>query len=350
MSELLVEACGALTTVQDAGRFGLRRFGVSPAGAMDATALARANALVGNAPDTAAIEFCLMGGRFRLEGGPVLIAFSGKSANATAGGRALDADSSILLESSERLIIGPMREGVYAYLAFAGGIRLAPDMGSLSAHRRSGIGGRPLFQGDRLPLADGSGDARPRRLPPAETLGNAPIRLMLGPQDDLFTERGLKALFREEFAISAQVDRMGCRLEGPKIEHAGGFNIISDGIVPGSIQVPGDGQPIVLLRDGQTTGGYPKIATVISADLDRFAQLPPGSAVRFQLVTREEALAAAKYRKQQLTSFLGSTELLEPGSPANSLFSSNLISGVTNAFDFDYDAGSEAALDPKIFS
>jgi 5-oxoprolinase (ATP-hydrolysing) subunit C len=340
MSELLVETCGALTTIQDSGRFGLRRFGVSAAGAMDATALARANALVGNAPDTAAIEFCLMGGRLRLEGGPALVAFSGATCNLTAGGRVLDADSSVRLADGERLVIGPMRESVYAYLAVAGGIRRAPDMGSLSVHRRSGIGGRPLLQGDRLPLADEAGEAQPRRLPPAKTLRGDPIRLMPGPQDDLFTQRALETLVREEFAISAQVDRMGCRLEGPKIEHAGSFNIISDGIVPGSIQVPGDGQPIVLLRDGQTTGGYPKIATVISADLDRFTQLPPGSAVRFDFVTREEALAAARYRKQQITSFLESTEPLNLISPANVLFSSNLISGVTNAFDFDYDAAS----------
>jgi len=350
MSELLVESCGPLTTVQDAGRFGWRRFGLSPAGAMDTTALARANALVGNTPDTAAIEFCLMGGRFRLEGSPALIAVSGANTRATAGGRALDADSSMLAHAGEHLVIGPMREGVYAYLAIAGGIQSASDMGSRSVHRRSGIGGRPLLHGDRLSLAEGAGEALPRRLPPAEALGHDPIRLMLGPQDDLFTERAIETLFREGFAISAQVDRMGCRLEGPKIEHASGFNIISDGIVPGSIQIPGDGQPIVLLRDGQTTGGYPKIAAVISADLDRFAQLPPGSAVRFQLITREEALAAARYRKQQITSFLESTEPVDPGSPANSLFSSNLISGVTNAFDFDYDADSEAALNPKVVS
>jgi biotin-dependent carboxylase-like uncharacterized protein len=336
MSELLVESCGALTTVQDAGRFGLRRFGVSPAGAMDAIALARANALVGNALDTAAIEFCLMGGRFCLEGGPALIAFSGTSANATAGGRALDADSSMLVHAGEHLVIGPVRDGVYAYLAIAGGIRLAPDMGSRSVHRRSGIGGRPLQRGDRLPLADDAGEAQPRSLPPAEALGNAPIRLILGPQDDLFTERALKTLFREEFAISAQVDRMGCRLEGPKIEHGSGFNIISDGIVQGSVQVPGDGQPIVLLRDGQTTGGYPKIATVISADLDRFAQLPPGSAVRFHLVTREEALTLAKARAQKIVSFHECAKPLAIESPADALFSSNLISGVTSAFDFDY--------------
>ncbi|WP_342363730.1 biotin-dependent carboxyltransferase family protein [Terrarubrum flagellatum] len=334
MSDLIVESCGASTTLQDAGRFRYRRYGVSTAGAMDLHALARANALVGNAHDTAAIEFCLMGGAFRIDGGSALIAVSGPGCIARIGAREIEPGMSARMEPDDRLTVGPVRDGVYAYLAITGGFLRARDMESLSVHRRSGIGGLPLVAGDRLPMADNP-DQPLRRLPPETRHTPEPIRIVLGPQNDLFTPRAIETLTTQEFKISAQVDRMGCRLEGPEIEHADGFNIVSDGIVAGHIQVPGDRQPIVLLRDSQTTGGYPKIATVISADIGRFAQSPPGSAVKFRLVTRDEAVEAAKEMREKIDALATLARPVEDQSAKDMLFAANLIGGVANAFDFE---------------
>lgn len=334
MSDLIVESCGALTTLQDAGRFGFRRYGVSTAGAMDREALARANALVGNAPDAAAIEFCLMGGTFRIDGAAALIAVAGSGCAVTIGARAIEPDTSVRVEAGDRIAVGPMRGGVYAYLAIAGGFQRTAEMGSLSVHRRSGVGGRPLAAGDRLPIADNF-DTQPLRLSPASPATQDAIRIMLGPQDDLFTSQAIETLLSAEFRISAQVDRMGCRLEGPKIEHAGGFNIVSDGIVAGHIQVPGDGQPIVLLRDSQTTGGYPKIATIITADIGWFSQLPPGSPVRFRIVARDEAVEAAKEMRRRIEAMRALAQSVEDGLSKEALLAANLIGGVTSAFDFE---------------
>src|SRR3712207_5993290 len=154
---------------------------------------------------------------------------------------------------------------------------------------------------------------------------------MLGPQDDYFTPESIHLFLESEFTISPQADRMGFQLTGPKLEHAKGFNIVSDGIVDGHIQVPGSGQPIVLLRDRQTAGGYPKIATIISADLDRFAQLRPGSPVRFRAVEREEAVAAARRLKDWMAALPTALEPLRFTLTTEHLLSRNLVGGVVDA-------------------
>jgi allophanate hydrolase subunit 2 len=167
-----------------------------------------------------------------------------------------------------------------------------------------------------------------RRL--AATIGeeDGPIRIVPGPQDDLFTPAGVETFLSSEFVVSPLSDRMGVRLQGPRIAHATGYNIVSDGVVAGHVQIPGDGQPIVLMRDRQTTGGYPKIATVISADLDRFAQMRPGTAVRFRAVDVEAAVAALRDRAAALGKLMAQAAPLVAEFDSEALLAANLIGGV----------------------
>jgi biotin-dependent carboxylase-like uncharacterized protein len=327
---LRVEACGPGTTVQDTGRTGWRRFGVATAGAMDRDALALANTLVGNPPAAAAVELALAGARFRVEGAALLLAVAGPGVALAIDGRAVAPGTSARAEPGSAVSVGPVRGGVYACLAVGGGFALAPQMGSLSMHRRSGVGGRALVPGDRLPCHGGA--TVPRRLMRPLPPQAGPIRVMAGPQRDHFTDAAWATLLSAAFRIDARSDRMGCRLDGPVLAHAAGYNIVSDGVVPGSIQVPGDGRPIVLMRDAQTTGGYPKIAAVIGADLDRLAQTPPGAAVRFAAVDRAAAVAAWRDRLAARAA-LATAVVALPAEPmsAAALLGANLIDGVIDA-------------------
>lgn len=293
MSAVLVfEKAAPGITLQDGGRRGFRRYGVAVSGAMDRYALALGNAVVGNAADVAALEIAGAGGTVAAEGGTLTLAFAGADVAAFVGDRPVRGGVAFRLQPGEALRFGPVRRGNYAYLALAGGVSRPATMGSLAMHRRSGIGGAGFSVGDRLDLA---ADVMPRLLAHTGRAPAAPmaIRVVTGPQDDHFTAEALARFTTAPFRVSTRLDRMGCRLDGPALAHAGSYNIVSDGIVPGHIQVPGDGQPIVLLADCQTVGGYPKIATIISADLGRFAQLPPGAEVRFVVVTAEEGRRAA---------------------------------------------------------
>jgi biotin-dependent carboxylase-like uncharacterized protein len=292
-----------MTSLQDAGRIGWRRFGVSTSGAMDRLAQAHANVLVGNGPDTAVIEMTLMGGTFEVAGGPVRIALAGAPAKATAAGNPLALGSSVTLQPGESVSVGPSQAGVFTYLAVAGGIRLGPMLGSLSLHPRAGIGGldgRPLQAGDELPVGEAPSGAPELTLDPPPLAPEAPIRVVLGPQADHFDADAINAFLSTPYSVSAEADRMGYRLAGPAIPHLRGFNIVSDGIAPGSVQVPGSGVPIVMMADHQTTGGYPKIATVITPDLRILAQRRPGEPVRFAAISIEEAHALARAHRLEL--------------------------------------------------
>jgi biotin-dependent carboxylase-like uncharacterized protein len=297
-SHLLALAPTPFVTLQDAGRLGWKRFGVSGAGAMDIEALAAANVLVGNPPDAPALEFAHAAGTWRVHATTCRIAVTGGAFRISVGGRPLPPWHSVTVRNGDVLEIGGAADAVWGYLAIAGGIDLPGQLGSLSTHVRSGIGGlggRTLRAGDVVPLA---ADRAPRghEVALAAAAEAGPIRVVLGPQDDFFRPEAIEALLEEEFTVSFQFDRLGYRLIGPTLEHAKGFNIISDGVVPGCIQVPGDGQPIVLMRDCQSPGGYPKIATVITADLGRLAQSRPGRPVRF----REVAIAEAQLLRRRL--------------------------------------------------
>jgi 5-oxoprolinase (ATP-hydrolysing) subunit C len=295
MSKLVISTIGPASSVQDGGRHGAQRYGLTPSGAMDRLALAAANTLVGNPPLAAAIEIGPFGATFTAREGAVRVGLAGASRGADISGRAVASDTSMTLAAGDTLTLGFARGGSFSYLAIEGGIAGEPMFGSLAVNARAGLGSpypRPLQAGDELQTKEASGAAERRIDLPA--VGEAPIRVVMGPQDDEFGDAQKKLFLDSEWKISPTSDRMGYRLEGPVIKHLHGHNIVSDGTVNGSIQVPGNGAPIVLMPDRGTSGGYPKIATVISADFGRFAQIPAGRAFRFKAVTMAEAQAEAR--------------------------------------------------------
>jgi biotin-dependent carboxylase-like uncharacterized protein len=295
MSKLVVSSIGPASSVQDGGRPGSQRYGLTPSGAIDRLALAAANTLAGNAPFAAAIEIGPFGASFTAREGAVRVALAGAPRNAEIAGRAVAFDTSATLADGESLTLGFARGGAFSYLAIEGGVHGEPMFGSLSVNARAGLGSpypRPLQAGDELPAAAASSAAERRIELPA--IADGPIRVVLGPQDDEFGDEAKSLFLESEWKISATSDRMGYRLEGPVIRHLHGHNIVSDGTVNGSIQVPGNGAPIVLMPDRGTSGGYPKIATVISADLGRFAQIPASRGFRFKAVTMAQAQAELK--------------------------------------------------------
>jgi biotin-dependent carboxylase-like uncharacterized protein len=301
MSKLVISAIGPASSVQDGGRPGSQRYGLTPSGAVDRLALAAANTLLGNEPFAAAVEIGPFGANFTARDGAVRVALAGASRNADIAGRAVAFECSMTLADGETLTLGFARGGSFSYLAVEGGVQGEATFGSLAVNARAGLGSpypRALQAGDELQAATASGAAERRIELPATS--DAPIRIVFGPQDDEFADDAKKLFLDSEWKISATSDRMGYRLEGPAIKHLHGHNIVSDGTVNGSIQVPGNGQPIVLMPDRGTSGGYPKIATVISADLGRFAQTQAGRAFRFKAVSMAEARAEARKFRELL--------------------------------------------------
>ncbi|MGC2082684.1 MAG: biotin-dependent carboxyltransferase family protein [Bradyrhizobium sp.] len=299
MSTLVVTSIGPASSVQDGGRFGAQRYGLTPSGAMDKLSLAAANSLVGNVPLSAAIEIGPFGAVFTAKGGAVRVALAGAPRPADIAKRPVEFNTSVTLADGETLTLGFARVGSFSYLAIQGGIEGEAIFGSLSVNARAGLGSpypRPLQSGDTFE-AQPAADAPERQisLPPTS---NGPIRVVLGPQDDEFTDEMTALFLDSEWKISATSDRMGYRLEGPAIRHLHGHNIVSDGTVEGSIQITGSGAPIVLMADRGTSGGYPKLATVITADFGRLAQTPVGTGFRFKAVTMAEAQAEARKFKQ----------------------------------------------------
>ncbi len=277
------------------GRHGAQRYGLTPSGAVDRLALAAANCLVGNELLAAAIEIGPFGAAFTAREGAGRVGLAGAPRNADISERAVSSDTSMTLADGETLTLGFARGGSFSYLAISGGIGGEAVFGSLAVNARAGLGSpypRPLQAGDELQAADASGASERRIDLPAVPEG--PIRVVMGPQDDEFGDAATKLFLDSEWKISATSDRMGYRLEGPVIKHLHGHNIVSDGTVNGSIQVPGNGAPIVLMPDRGTSGGYPKIATVITADLGRFAQIPAGKGFRFKAVSMTEAQVEAR--------------------------------------------------------
>lgn len=293
---------GLFTTVQDLGRPGYQRYGVPVAGAVDAPALRAANALVGNDAGAAGLE-CAVQGPVLLALRPLVVSLTGGDLGAWVersdlGRWSVPPWSSFLLRTGNRLHFEARRSGARAYVAFSGGIDVAPVLGSRSTYVTAGFGGhegRALRAGDVLPVA------APRQVPapgarwprPGEpSNGEVVLRIVLGPQDDYFTQAALASLETASYRVAPSSDRMGCRLEGPAIEHRGAKEIVSDGMMLGGIQIPPNGLPIVMLADRATMGGYPKIATVVQADLPKLAQCLPGDRIRFRIVSLDEARTA----------------------------------------------------------
>jgi KipI family sensor histidine kinase inhibitor len=288
---------GLLTTVQDAGRPGFRRLGVCAAGALDPPAHAAANRAVGNPPGAAALECCVTGPILEFVG-PTRFAVAGADLGAVLeradlGAWPVPLGAAVLARPGNVLRFTGRRSGCRAYVALQGGIDVPEVMGSRATDLHSGFGGlegRALRAGDRVGVGRAAGGGSPGSAPNATAHARSVrVRALPGPQADHFDARTLAQFFAGAFRLGATADRVGCRLEGEPLRHAGPSEILSDGMVPGSIQVPPDGQPIVMLQDGPTTGGYPKIATVVSADLPLLAQLVPGEGdVRFEAVRLED--------------------------------------------------------------
>jgi biotin-dependent carboxylase-like uncharacterized protein len=309
LSLVLVEDAGPLTTVQDLGRPGHLRVGIPASGPMDREAFLLANRLIGNADNAAGLECTLIGPRLAFTD-ERLIAITGADMAPLLNGAPAPTWQGLPVRAGDVLRLGPARSGVRAYVAVAGGIDTPPVLGSRATYvrgRLGGVEGRALRRGDRVPLGPPTA-ARPRRVPPerAPAYGGEPeVAVVLGPQDDRFTARGIAALFEAPYEMSPQNDRMGARLRGPFIEHSRGHDIISDGVALGGIQVVGDGQPIVLLADRQSTGGYTKIGTVCSFDIGRIAQTRPGGRIRFRRVTVAEAHAMLRQSRRALDEAIG---------------------------------------------
>jgi len=299
---------GLLTTVQDRGRIGCQKFGVTVSGAMDEVALRLGNVLVGNPQSAAGLEISFLGPRLRFRADAVL-ALTGAETDADLDGQPVPSYEAFRARAGQVLDIRHCTKGMRAYLTVGGGIDVPVRLGSRSTSLAGAFGGfegRPLRDGDVLfvgPAAGApvrfAGRAAPRRWR-SEFGSSQTVQIVFGPQDDAFTEAGRRTLVESTYEVSQASDRMGCRLEGPAIQHVGPPDIISDWVPLGGIQVPGNGKPIVLLADRQTTGGYTKIATVIGPDIPHVAQLRPGEILRFKAISVGEAQAAARALERDL--------------------------------------------------
>lgn len=289
-----VKIPGALTTVQDAGRYGYQKSGISTSGVMDADAYEKANYLVGNEQGEAVLEMTVFGGTYEFTEDTVA-AVTGAQMELTLNQQQVPLNCPIQIHKGDSLTVGIAKAGLRGYLAVAGGFDVPVVMGSRSTNQKcrlGGLEGRALAAGDELPVGKGGKtyqEVKERRTESREFPPLITIRVIEGPQAEYFTEKGKKAFYSETYTISEQSDRMGYRLEGPSVESKNGTDIVSDGIALGSVQIPPSGKPIVLLADRQTTGGYAKVATVYSRDIPRLVQGRPGEKVRFVPITLEEA-------------------------------------------------------------
>lgn len=284
---------GPLTTVQDTGRFGFMEYGIGSSGVMDTLAYSQANELVGNPPGEAVLEMTLMGAEIMFDE-EALIAYTGADMQVVLDdGSPIERGRAYQLAKGQRIRFGIARSGVRAYLAVAGTIDVPVVMGSRSTNLKCGIGGyhgRKLQNGDVLPVSirkDSELQIRKllcRQIKQPDYEKEKRIRVVLGPQEDMFREEGIRTFFQEAYTVSTESDRMGIRLLGEAVLAKAKTDIISDGIVFGSIQITSAGLPIIMMADHQTTGGYAKIATVIKEDLPVLAQARPGDLIQFEKV------------------------------------------------------------------
>lgn len=290
-----------VTTVQDAGRKGLMSMGFAPCGAMDADARVVGNLLAGNAPDAPLLEFALMGPTLEFDE-PLRIALTGACFAPLLNGAPVCMYAALDVAPGDVLSFGPCVAGTYGYVAVSGGIAVPQVLGSASTYVRAAVGGvqgRTLAAGDVLPVGpQPEGAAAPTCVPfelaPTWRTGELRVRAIPGPQEDLFVGQGVDAFYGESYQVTAASDRMGMRLEGAAIQSVTGSDIISDGIPLGAVQVPASGQPLVMLADRQTVGGYGKIAVVATVDVPTIAQARPGQRIRFVRVSVEQAQEALR--------------------------------------------------------
>jgi antagonist of KipI len=304
LARLTILRPGLLTTIQDLGRWGHQAAGVPVAGPMDAYSHRLANRLVANDDGLAALEITLLGPEIEVSGGDVVCAVAGAQFDLSAAGQALPCGRPFELRAGSQLRFGRRIAGARATLAIRGGIDVAPLLGSRATSIISRMGpfdGRALAAGDLLPVGRTPPRADPVRTPYPLALpqGGTRLRAIPGPQDVLFSRECLDRFFTAQFTVTTQSNRMGYRLEGPALWSDAG-DILSDATPIGSVQVPKSGQPILLMADRQTTGGYPKIATVITADIPLAGQLGPGDWIRFAPCTQGVALDALQRLEYRL--------------------------------------------------
>ena len=296
---------GTFTTVQDLGRPGWGASGVPPSGAMDELSFRAANLLAGNDEEAAALEITVAGPELSFATERIA-ALAGAPIQAHIDGEPIRVARSFRIPAGAKLSIGATRSAVRCYLAVEGGFDVAAVLGSRSTFVAAGFGGlagRALNAGDVLPMSAARGPHRERALATGAlpTLAReTTLRVVRGPQEDSFTSGGLEAFFSSPYRVSPRADRAGVRLEGPPIELAGASDLDPEGVVTGAVQVPADGMPIALGPDRPATGGYAKIATVISADLPLLAQARPGDTLRFVAIDVEQAREAWRERLRML--------------------------------------------------
>lgn len=293
---------GLLTTVQDLGRTGYQKLGISPSGVMDRTAAMTANILVDNPMEEAVLEITMIGPSLRF-GADNFIAVTGGDLSPALNGSPLPLYEAVPVKEGDVLSFGPAKTGCRAYLAVTGGLDVPVVMGSKSTNLKCRFGG---FHGRKLAAGDVLSFSAPkkelpffplRKVDPPVLSGEKTLHVILGPQDDAFSDEGLQTFLSKPYTVSNRFDRMGCSLEGPVIGCKEKADIISDGIPAGAVQVPASGKPIIMLADHQTTGGYTKIATVITPDLSLIAQCRPGDTVRFDLIS---VAAAQKINRKEM--------------------------------------------------
>jgi antagonist of KipI len=311
MGVIQVQEPGLFTTVQDLGREGFGPLGVSASGAADPISLRLGNRLVGNAEGAAGLEMTLLGGTFVFPDGAVL-ALTGSDFGATLDGKPVGLWTPVEASPGQVLRLGPTRSGARCYLCVQGGIAVKLFLGSASTHILSGLGGhegRALRKGDVLKIGEGNGSYRKRALAAKAFEGLSPrkvLRVTPGPQSDWFPESSQRLFCGSAYRVAEESNRMGLRLDGAAIPAPAGGRMISEGIALGAIQVPDGGLPIILFVEQQTTGGYPKIANVISADLHSLGQLRPRDEIRFERVEWETARSLLREQEE----FLASEDLI----------------------------------------
>lgn len=302
----LVRRAGPLVTLQDGGRPGLMRFGVPESGPMDRGSFAIANIALGNAETAPAIEISMGGLALDCLEGAVTFAVAGGGFRMSLDGTAHGAWTVATVTAGSRLVVEPGRWGSWTYLAFAGRLRSRRWLGSASTYAPAGLGGGILAAGQELVIeAAERREARHGAITcPVSARPRQSVRVVLGPQERCFPRERIDALLSETFTLTTAYDRMGVRLAGPSLQPGGALDLPSEAISRGAIQVSGDGVATVLLADHQTTGGYPKIATIVSEDLDGFVQLRSRSPVTFSAITPEAAVQSARTRRLAWERFL----------------------------------------------
>lgn len=311
MPDINVITPGLLTTVQDSGRLGFQQYGIPVSGAMDRYSLETANVLAGNCRNAAALEITFSGPVLEFKSS-MAIAITGADMEPSVNGNPVEAYEAIYVKPGDVLSFGALKKGLRTYVAFEGGIDVPLVMQSRSTYLKAGIGGfqgRKLRAGDTLQVAPVKGHISSgiRKIPGSMIPGygsEIPVRVIMGPEDDSFTPEGISCFLSNEYTVGSHSDRMGLRMQGPVIEHKNGADILSSGINFGSIQVAGEGQPIILMADRQPTGGYTRIAGVISADLPLVAQAKPGDRLRFQDVGVELAQRLIKERENEINGLI----------------------------------------------